>query len=464
MARTKQPQERSVTSALGTYLLAFLVGTIAGSLGAAFHYCLDTAFAIHSAIGEKFAEDSVTAVLVVGLLGAVMAGASYALVRKYAPEAGGSGIQEIEGAMEGLRPIHWLRVLPVKFVGGVLAIGAGLVLGREGPTVHMGGCIGRMIGEKARVSPETMNMLLAAGAAAGLSSAFGAPLASVLFIMEEMRIRFKHTFVSIHAVAIASFTAKVMDDQVFGVGPLLPIQLKSTFAEIVPFPAEVVGFLPLYMGLGILIGACGAAFNATLMTCLAVLDRCSARTRLIFATSLGGIAGALLLLSPGCVGGGDTLVQAVFANQADVAILLTLFLVRGAMTFLSYGSGVPGGIFAPMLAMGALVGMCFGSIAQDLIPGVEMHPGACALSAMGGLFAATVRAPLTGIVLVAELTSSFGLLGPLMVVCVAASISAQLLGSKPIYDSLLTRTLASGTDSKADRQADRLQPRESPKK
>ncbi len=121
--------------------------------------------------------------------------------------------------------------MPVKFVGGVLAIGAGLVLGREGPTVHLGGCIGRTIGEKAKASAETMNTLLAAGAAAGLSAAFGAPFASILFVTKEMRNRFSYTFVSIHAVALASLIAKVMDDQVFGMGPLLPIPLKISLVN-----------------------------------------------------------------------------------------------------------------------------------------------------------------------------------------------------------------------------------------
>ncbi len=143
----------AVAGVLGTCLLAVLVGVIAGSLGSAFHYLLEKAFALHAAVAGLFPGDTGIAALAAALLGAAMA---------------------------GLRPVRWLRVMPVKFVGGVLAIGAGLVLGREGPTVHLGGCVGRMIGEKARAGRETMNTLLAAGAAAGLSAAFGAPLAAIL--------------------------------------------------------------------------------------------------------------------------------------------------------------------------------------------------------------------------------------------------------------------------------------------
>ncbi|WP_425400700.1 H(+)/Cl(-) exchange transporter ClcA [Aeoliella sp.] len=441
MSQTAESQQRSEVRALRIILLAFLVGLTAGALGAAFHYCLQQAFALHEAIAEKFAEQQGMAVLAAALCGAAMAGAAFVLVRRFAPETAGSGIQEIEGAVSGQRTVDWLRVLPVKFVGGVLAIGAGLVLGREGPTVHLGGSIGKMIGEKAKASPATIHILLASGAAAGLSVAFGAPLASILFVMEEMRGRFRYTFVSIHAVGVSSLTAKVVDDQVFGLGPLLPIRLRSSLAEVVQYPSEVAEFLPIFIGLGMLLGVCGAGFNVTLLSCLDVLDRCSARTMFLFTACLGGVAGALMLLAPGVVGGGETLVQSVFAEKSHIGFLLLLLVARCAMTFLSYGAGVPGGIFAPMLAIGALVGMCFGTVAHMLLPELVSYPAAFALAAMGGLFAATVRAPLTGIVLVAELTSSFGLLGPLLITCITASITAQLLGSRPIYESLLARTL-----------------------
>ncbi len=113
---------------------------------------------------------------------------------------------------------------------------------------------------------------------------------------------------------------------------------------------------------------------------------------LIFASSLGAVAGALMVLAPGFSGGGDRLVEALFARPTATGFLLVFLMVRVVMTLLSYGSGVPGGIFAPMLALGGLAGMCFGSVAHNVLPGLEMHPGAYALAAMGGLFAATVRA------------------------------------------------------------------------
>ncbi len=427
--------ERAWGGTLAIYLLATLVGALAGSLGAAFHYCVEGVVGLHSGVASP---------LMSAAVGLVMVGGAFSLVRRLAPETAGSGIQEIEGAMAGLRTLRWVLVIPVKFVGGVLAIGAGLVLGREGPTIHMGGAVGRLIGEKAKVATHPMNTLLAAGAAAGLSAAFSAPLAGILFVTEEMRRRFHYDFVSLHAVALASFTSFAVNDQVFGMKPALPIELQTSLPMAGPLREEVLSFLALYLGLGVVIGVCGAGFNSALLGCLRLFDRLRPGRLGILAALVGGVAGTLLVIAPRFVGGGENLVEAVFADSPAISFLVGVLLLRAAMTFLSYSLGVPGGIFAPMLALGAPIGMIFGLLAHQLLPGLELHAGTFALAAMGALFAATVRAPLTGIILVAEMTSSFELLPPLIITCVVASIMAQLLGSKPVYELLLARTLESG--------------------
>ncbi len=138
-------------------------------------------------------------------------GAGYYLVRRFAPEAGGSGIPEIEGALEELRPVRWWRVIPVKFIGGMGTLGAGMVLGREGPTVQMGGNVGRMVLDVLRIrGAEARHTLLATGAAAGLSAAFNAPLAGILFIIEEMRPQFRYNLISIKAVFIGVIMSSVV--------------------------------------------------------------------------------------------------------------------------------------------------------------------------------------------------------------------------------------------------------------
>lgn len=430
----------TIKGALRIYLLATVIGLIVGTLGAAFRYSLDKALAMHEEIASQFSS-SVLATIVAALIGAAMVAVAFLLVRRFAPEAAGSGIQEVEGALGGLREIRWRRVLPVKFVSGVLAIGSGLVLGREGPTIHIGGCVSRMVGEKTRAAAETMNTLIAAGAAAGLSAAFSAPLAGVFFVTEEMQTRFKYTFVSLHAIVIASVTANLAIEEVFGMGPALPVHLDVVLPKGA-FPVSTLASVPSNLILGVIMGICGVGFNAVMLAWLRVTDRLSPRTMLIVASSFGALAGALLITSQKFVCGGEVMVQEVFLSPPALGMLLILIAVRVPMTFLSYSAGVPGGIFAPMLALGTLIGFAFGHFAGELIPSNDMNAGAFAVAAMGGLFAATVRAPLTGIVLVAELTSSFQLLPAMIITCVTASITAQWLGSKPIYESLLARTLA----------------------
>ncbi|HET6349138.1 MAG TPA: H(+)/Cl(-) exchange transporter ClcA [Candidatus Krumholzibacteria bacterium] len=432
----------AIVGALRIYLLAMAIGLLTGMLASGFHYCLDRAIELHARIASLLPGGTMSAVLVAALLGAVMALVAAVLVRRFAPEAAGSGVQEIEGALHGIRDVRWRRVIPVKFAGGVLSIGAGLFLGREGPTIHMGGCVGRMIGETSKVRTHVMNTLVAAGAGAGLSTAFSAPLAGVMFVIEEMRERFNYSFVSLHAVIIACVTAKVVNDQVFGMAPPLPLHIRS-WMPVTPGPQEVFIFVPLFLLLGVVIGVCGVVFNEGLLGCLRFTDRLNRTSMLAAASVLGALAGALLVIAPESAGGGEFMIKSVFSSQPALGVVLALFAGRLLMTFFSYAAGVPGGIFAPMLALGTLIGIGFGSVAAMIFPHVGLHAGAFAIAAMGGLFAATVRAPLTGIVLVAELTASYELLTAMILTCLSASITAQLMGSKPVYELLLARTLGS---------------------
>lgn len=440
MDEVGQTQGVDLKKDLWIYLLALVIGLGVGVMGSAFHYCVNVAFDLYSEIPNLISNNGSLVIGIAALLGATMVGASVLLVRRFAPEAAGSGIQEIEGAMGGLRPVRWRYVFPVKFIGGVLSMGAGLVLGREGPTIHLGGCIGKIVGDKTKATTDTMNTLLAAGATAGLSVAFSAPLGAIIFMVEEMRHRFKYSFASLHAVIIASVTANIVSDQVFGTRPQLPVQLQAWLPNLPP-PEEILYFLPFNLALGALIGLLGAGFNSGLLKCLHISDRLSQRTMLIVACSVGAVVGALMIVAPDFVGGGESLATELFSKSPVLSVLLALFVVRWIMTLLSYSMGVPGGIFAPMLALGAIIGMGFGNTAQEMFPHVDLHAGSFAIAAMGALFAATVRAPLTGIVLVAEMTASFELLPEMIVTCMTASIVAQSLGSRPVYDLLLERTL-----------------------
>ncbi|MBP2849551.1 H(+)/Cl(-) exchange transporter ClcA [Dickeya oryzae] len=370
------------------------------------------------------------------LISALLAAAGYGLVRRFAPEAGGSGIPEIEGALEDLRPVRWWRVLPVKFVSGIGTLGAGMVLGREGPTVQLGGNIGGMV---AALLParkgDVRHSLLATGAAAGLSAAFNAPLAGILFIIEEMRPQFRYNLISIKAVFIGVIMSSIVyrvlegDHAVINVGQL---------------PSAPVGTLGLYLLLGILFGAVGVIFNALVLGAQARFLRFHGHSLprfLLTGLVAGGISGLLTLAFSDATGGGFTLIPIAAAEHYGVGGLLVIFLARVGMTLLCFSSGAPGGIFAPMLSLGTLLGAAFGMVCAHIFPDWGLGAGTFAVAGMGALFASSVRAPLTGIVLVLEMTDNYQLILPMIITCLGATLVAQFLGGKPLYSSILARTL-----------------------
>jgi CIC family chloride channel protein len=157
---------------------------------------------------------------------------------------------------------------------------------------------------------------------------------------------------------------------------------------------------------------------------------------------VGGAIGLVAWLQPDAVGGGDELIRPILASTASGTAFLALFAARFGTTMLSYGCGAPGGIFAPMLALGTLFGMWYGHVAHAWLPGQIAEPGVFAVAGMGALFAATVRAPITGVTLAIEITANYQQILPLLLTCAPATIVAELLGSQPIYTVLLERTLA----------------------
>lgn len=354
------------------------------------------------------------------------------LVKYLAAEAAGSGVQEIEGTLLHERPIFWRRLLPVKFVGGVLAISSKMVLGREGPTIQMGGNLGEMLGEWFNIPRNRRDTLIAAGAAAGLATAFNAPLAGVLFVIEEMRNEFNFSFTNFKAVAICCVMATIMLHLIIGSQPAIPMDI---------FHEPGLHSLWLFFIFGVIIGFVGIIFNITLMKLLYRLDSCKSSTLHIYVLSIGAFVGCLSYFYPESVGGGYAIIHDALTLRPSFAVLLILVVVRFAMTMLCYSTGIPGGIFAPILALGTLLGLLFSYFIQFIGVGAEVQPGMFAVAGMGALFSASVRAPVTGIILVVEMTQNYYLILPLMVTCLTSTTIIQHFNNQPIYAQLLHRTL-----------------------
>lgn len=417
-------------------IVAAVVGTVAGLLGVAFEKAVNGVMAMRLSGLSIFSDYWILMWPLTFVVSGLLAMSGYYLVRRFAPEAGGSGIPEIEGALEELRPVRWWRVIPVKFFGGIGTLSAGMVLGREGPTVQMGANVGKMMADIFRLrSAEARHSLLATGAAAGLSAAFNAPLAGILFILEEMRLQFRYSLISIKAVFIGVIMSSIVfrifngDTAVIEVGKLANTSLNTLW---------------LFLVLGMVFGVVGVSFNALIFRTQDMFARIHGGNLckiLIIGGVLGGVCGLIGLVQPEAAGGGFALIPLAAAGQYGLMMLLFIFFVRVVTTVLCFASGAPGGIFAPMLALGTLLGTAFGTAALVWFPEYDIQPATFAIAGMGALFAASVRAPLTGIVLVLEMTDNYQLILPMIITCLGATLLAQFLGGKPLYSTILTRTL-----------------------
>ncbi|ACY63641.1 chloride channel protein [Yersinia pestis D182038] len=425
-------------------IMAAVVGVVTGLLGVAFDRGVDWVQQQRLLALANVADYALLVWPLAFIMSALLAMMGYFLVSRFAPEAGGSGIPEIEGAMEEMRPVRWWRVIPVKFIGGFGTLGAGMVLGREGPMVQMGGNSGRMIVDIFRLrSPEARHSLLATGAAAGLSAAFNAPLAGILFVIEEMRSQFRYSLVSIKAVFIGVITSTIVYRYFNG---------ERAIIEVGKLSDAPLNTLWLYLLLGIIFGAVGVIFNALIFRTQDMFVRFHGgdwRKLVLIGGLLGGMCGLLALLHGNAVGGGFALIPIAAAGNFSIGMLLFIFIARVITTLLCFGSGAPGGIFAPMLALGTILGTAFGLSCAHFFPQYGIEAGTFAIAGMGALFAASVRAPLTGIVLVLEMTDNYQLILPMIVTCLGATLIAQFMGGKPLYSAILARTLAKQEQARA---------------
>ena len=408
---------------------AFVVGLLTGLLAVVFRGMLNFAEKWRDNLfdlGHQFWWGLPVAIIFC----ATAAGLGVALVPLFAPEASGSGIPHLKSVLHRLRPLRWKRVLPVKFAGGFLAIGAGLTLGREGPTVQMGGAVGQMVSEKMGATARERQNLIAAGAGAGLAAAFNAPLAGLVFVLEEVQRDFAP---GVFAVAfVACVTGDVVSRVLLGQLPVFHVQ---------QFAAPPLQSVPLWVVLGVLCGALGVVFNRALLGTLKWFTKARSWKPGAIGVLVGAALAVVAWYFPTTAGGGHDLVEATLAGKVPLADLPFLFIARLAMTMASYATGAAGGIFAPLLVLGAQIGLAVGEIGQMFMPAAVPNAAMFAVVGMAAYFTAIVRAPLTGIVLIVEMTGNYNLMLPLLIACFCAYIVADALGDAPIYEALLRRDL-----------------------
>ena len=317
----------------------------------------------------------------------------------------GSGIPQLEGELAGKIDAKWWRVLIAKFFGGFLANFSGLALGREGPSIQLGAMVGKGIGKVLKRGKTEERYLLTCGASAGLAAAFHAPLAGVMFALEEVH---KH------------FSA-----------PLLISVMTSSIA------ADYL----MSSILGIILGLLGAFYNKALLFVQSLYNHSkhlNNYTKLLIPFILAGILGFTV---PQLLGSGDTLVDLLIEGKLTMSLILLLLAGKFLFAITCFGSGAPGGIFFPLLVIGCLIGGAFANISVDYLGLDPIYINNFILLAMAGYFTAIVRAPVTGIILIFEMTGSLNHLLSIAIVTIVAYVVADLLKSKPIYESLLENLL-----------------------
>jgi len=409
-----------------------IVGILIGLISAIFRALVNQLIASRGHLAESLKDYPLINWLIPTLIAGSMVYFSFWLMREFAPETSGSGIPQIEGALDQTFDLKWKRVLPVKFFGGIFCLGASMVGGFEGPTVHMGGSIGQMSASFLKASWEQTKILIAAGAGAGIASAFNAPLAGILFVTEEIRPQFKSWTLALHSLMIACGTATITARILYR---------QDAFLKITQFQRVPLDSLWIFIILGIGLGIIGYAFNFCLVLSLDWFDKHRGLIYQLRGLWVGCIIGLLSISYPVLTGGGDEAILDAFNNKTSSYVLLALCLGRFALVMLCYGSGAIGGVFAPMLAIASIFSVSVAREFQLWFPQLLPHPTAFAVAGMGALVAATVRAPLTSIMLTMELTDNYFLVLPLLITCTFSALTAHLLGSEPIYSVLLKRSV-----------------------
>ncbi len=431
----------------GLLLLAIAVGAGAGVGAIAFRYLILWFTLLFTGHRDFSSAGRSANPLVPGLgmwfllVAPVIGGLIYGpLVDRFAKEARGHGVPEVMYAVSE----HGGRIRPqvavVKSLASALCIGSGGSVGREGPIVQIGSALGSSLGQAMKLPTSRLRLLVACGAAGGISATFNAPIAGVFFALELILRDFETE--SFGAVVLASVVADVIGRAAFG---------PNAFLTLPPFRISSYWDYPMYVGLGIVAGVVGVTFVKVLYGTEDVCDRVwRGRPEWLRPAAGGILLGLLLLALPQMYGVGYPVLEAAIRGRYALDFLMILLAGKILATSLTIGIGGSGGVFAPSLFMGAMLGSAYGMLMGHLAPGVAGSAGAFGIVGMGAVFAGAARAPITAVLIIFELTGEYRIILPLMAAVVLATVISGVLSGDTIYTAKLRRR---GVDVTRDRSA-----------
>jgi chloride channel protein, CIC family len=413
------------------FALTLVIGALCGLAAVAFHLCINVVshYAIDAALDAP-GRTWIAWTILVPTAGGLLSGV---LLQYVVPNARGSGIPQVKTAYAGKSGPPRLRDSVGKFFVSALQIGTGSSLGREGPTVQICAGIASGVGRLAGMSPKSLKRLLPVGAAAGIAAAFNAPIAAVTFTIEEVVGTLDQTVLS--GVVVAAALAAIVERSVLGVHPIFI------------FPSdhglEHVSSLLLYAALGLVSAGLALAFTDSLLGLRRWFRDVRALPRwahpAVGGLVTGGLAVAAVLAigAQGITGGGYWTLGQALAGKLALTVLVPLCVMKLASTVFSYSSGGAGGIFAPALFIGAMAGGAIGVVDMAIFHHPADSLGAFALVGMGAVFAGIIRAPITSVLIIVEMTGGYSLILPLMIANMLAYGIARHYRPVPIYEALL---------------------------
>ncbi len=413
------------------FALTVAIGVVCGLAAVVFHFSIRFA---ESLLFERAIHAEGRYWIIWGVVTPTLGGLAAGILLKYVfPNARGSGVPQVKIAFASREGVVRLRDAVGKLLVASLQIGSGASLGREGPTVQICSGIASTLGRFGRLTPSNRRRLIPVGAAAGIAAAFNAPIAAVTFTIEEVVGNLDQTVLS--GVIVAAALAAVIERSLLGAHPI--------FAVPRVFGLDDARSLLLYAALGLAAALVSVAFTDGLLW-LRRKFRDQKRVPDWAQPAVGGaVTGALAVAAHywlgigGVNGGGYQVVESSLSGLLPVRVMLILCLAKLMATVFSYSSGGAGGIFAPSLFMGAMLGGAFGALDRLAFGHGAEAMGAFALVGMGATFCGTIRAPMTSVLIIVELTSGYGLILPLMIANMSAYALARYLRPVPIYEALL---------------------------
>jgi CIC family chloride channel protein len=400
-------------------LLAVLIGVASGLSVVCFRICID--FLRLKLLGSGLQPSVPRVFLAPMLAGLVIA----FLVVKFFPRARGSGVNQTKAALyiyDGYIP---MPTVIGKFITSALAIGSGQSLGPEDPSLQIGAGLASALGRRLKLSREKLRLIAPVGAAAGLAAAFNAPLTAVLFVIEEVIGRW--TAGILGAVVLSAISSAVVERWFIGDEPLF---------RVPAYHLEHVGELGAYASLGVIGGFASLIFVKYIAYLRPKLRELPPWTQFFQPAAAGLLIGLIGIKFPQVMGAGYSYMDQAMHEQYTWQILILLGTLKIVTTGLSFSSGTPGGLFAPTLFMGAMIGGAVGMAEHQIVPNLAIPVGSYALIGMGTLFAGILRAPMTSVFMIMEVSGNYSIIVPVILSNAIAYFISRTFQPTPIFDLL----------------------------